>query len=96
VAERPVALPPIGGSDVVPGDPRECREHALRCAELATTAKTERLKMLFLNLSMSWERLALSLEHGLGRVEEVEAAWSDVYKSLAETRRLFNSPNWKK
>jgi hypothetical protein len=86
----------MGGSDVVPGDPRECREHALRCAELATTAKTERLKMLFLNLSKSWERLALNLENGLGRVDEVEAAWSHVYKSLAETRRRFNSPDWKK
>ena len=96
MAERPVALPPMGGSDVVPGDPKECREHALRCAELATTAQTERLKMLFLNLSKSWERLALNLEHSLGIVDEVGAATSDVCKSLAETRRLFNSPDWKK
>lgn len=45
----------------MPGDPRECRERALRCAELAVTARTQQLKEA-LELSKNWEILALQLE----------------------------------
>jgi hypothetical protein len=46
----------------MPGDPRECRKHAARCAELAAEAKTEALKTHFLTLSKTWESLARELE----------------------------------
>jgi hypothetical protein len=46
----------------MPGDPRECRRHALRCVELASEAKTEQVKLHFLELSKTWERLAQDLE----------------------------------
>jgi len=46
----------------MPGNPTECRNHALFCTELAAAARTRRSKALFLDLSQSWERLATQLE----------------------------------
>ena len=46
----------------MPGDPKECRLRALRCAQLAATAKTPQLKATLLDLSKNWVRLAESLE----------------------------------
>jgi hypothetical protein len=46
----------------MPGDPEECRAHALRCAELAASAKTPQLKKTLSDLSRSWAQLAVQLE----------------------------------
>jgi hypothetical protein len=46
----------------MPGDPRECRKHAVRFTELAAEAKISALKEHFLILSKIWEGLALELE----------------------------------
>jgi hypothetical protein len=56
----------------MPGDPKECRLHALRCAELATTAKTPQLRATFLDLSKSWVRLAEKLEKSHALMDEYE------------------------
>jgi len=48
----------------MPGDPRECRRHALRCAELAVSAGPQRLKAALPELSKNWEQLAIELENG--------------------------------
>jgi hypothetical protein len=58
----------------MPGDHKECRLHALRCAELATTAKSPQLRATFLDLSKSWVRLAESLEksHALMVEDDVD------------------------
>jgi hypothetical protein len=45
-------------------DPKECRKHALRCAELALAARTLQLKSMFLELSKNWENLAIQIEGG--------------------------------
>ena len=42
--------------------PREYRIHAVRCGELAATARMPQLKMMFHELSEGWERLALDIE----------------------------------
>ena len=47
----------------MPGNPKECRKHAARCAQLATEAHTEQLKAHFIMLSRVWEKLAKDLEH---------------------------------
>jgi len=47
---------------MMPGNPKECRLRAMRCAELATTAKTPQLRATLLDLSKNWVRLAESLE----------------------------------
>jgi hypothetical protein len=69
-------------------DARECRQRALRCAELATTARTTQLKAFFLALSKNWEQFATELEDSFGRLVETEALRSDVRNSLSETKRL--------
>jgi hypothetical protein len=46
----------------MPGDPRECREHALRCLELAKAASSPQVKARFLDLANTWTKLAADLE----------------------------------
>jgi hypothetical protein len=46
----------------MPGDPKECRQHAERCAELARLASTPEDSNKFLSLQMTWVRLALELD----------------------------------
>ena len=47
----------------MPRDPKEYRLNALRCAELAASARTSQLKMTLLTLSKNWEKLAIEREH---------------------------------
>jgi hypothetical protein len=46
----------------MPGDPKECRQHAERCAELAGLASTPEGRETFLSLQMTWIRLAAELD----------------------------------
>jgi hypothetical protein len=46
----------------MPGDPKICRQHASRCAELAHSARLPELKMTLIDLSRTWARLAVELE----------------------------------
>ena|SRR5215469_9005053 len=82
--------------EVMPGDPRECRIHAARCAALAATARTPQLRAMFLDLSKNWERLAIQLEDAFAKITESEAIRSYVQESLNETRRLSSLPIWNK
>ena len=73
----------------MPGDPKECRQHAMRCAEFAVTAHTPQLKAAFLGLSKSWEKLAIQLEDAFSKFMESEDIESRVRESLNETNRLL-------
>ena len=46
----------------MPGDPRACREHARRCAELAALVATPEEREHFLSLERTWIKLAAELE----------------------------------
>jgi len=46
----------------MPGDPRACREHGRRCAELAVLASTPQKREHFLSLESAWIRFAAELE----------------------------------
>ena len=46
----------------MPGDPKECRQHALNCVRLAQTAATPQSREDFANLAQTWVRLAEDLE----------------------------------
>ena len=46
----------------MPGNPRECREHAANCRKLAQSASGETAREKFLALASTWERLASELE----------------------------------
>jgi len=62
----------------MPGDPKDCRRHAARCAELAVAARTPQLKAAFLGLSKNWEKLAIQLEDTFAKLAEDEALRSNV------------------
>ena len=74
----------------MPGDPKECRLHAMRCAELAATAKTQQLKATLLELAKNWEKLAIGLERTQSLLDEAnvnqETSLSRVSGGLGETR----------
>jgi hypothetical protein len=60
----------------MPGDPKECRQHARRCAELASAATTQEAREQFLSLQMSWIRLAADLENAkafIAAMDEMDA-----------------------
>ena len=46
----------------MPGDPKECREHAKCCLEHAAAASSPLVRDNFLRLAESWSRLARQLE----------------------------------
>ena len=46
----------------MPGDPRACREHARRCAELAVFAATSEEQEHLLSLESAWIRFAAELK----------------------------------
>jgi hypothetical protein len=77
--------------DVMPGDPKECRKHAARCAELAVAARTPQLKATFLGLSKHWEKLAIQLENAFAQLAESEALGSKVQESLNESEKIVRN-----
>ena len=52
-------------SPSMPGDPRECRQHALTCVRLAQTSASSQAREQFANLAQTWIRLADDLERSL-------------------------------
>ena len=46
----------------MPGDPKECRQHALNCRKLAETASSPTLQQTFLDLAKQWTRLANEID----------------------------------
>ena len=46
----------------MPGDPKECREHARTCQQLAATVPTNESREAFASLAQTWLRLANELE----------------------------------
>lgn len=78
----------------MPGDPKECRWHGLRCAELAIKARTPQLKAMFLELSKNWEKLAIQPENAVAKVSESEDIRYHVREALDEAKRLCNLPIW--
>jgi hypothetical protein len=57
----------------MPGDPKECRQHAKHCQELADAAPSQLTKARFEELAQTWLRLATDLEHAKALLE----AWGD-------------------
>ena len=70
----------------MPGDPKECREHARRCAELANSATTPEARDQFLSLQLSWIRLAADLDNAkafIDAMDEMDAAAADQGRGVA-------------
>ena len=56
----------------MPGNPKECRDRALRCLELAKTASSPQVKAKFQNLAYTWSKLAADLEATLALIKNME------------------------
>jgi hypothetical protein len=49
----------------MPGDPKECRQHALTCVRLAQTSASPQAREQFADLARTWIKLADDLERTL-------------------------------
>jgi ribosome-binding factor A len=58
--------------ETMPGDPKERREHAKRCAELAKAATAPEARDQFLSLQMSWIRLAADLDNAKAFIDALD------------------------
>jgi hypothetical protein len=56
------------------GDPQECLQHALDCAELAEHATIPKAQQAFLDLSETWLRLARELDGAQGFLNVLNGA----------------------
>lgn len=56
----------------MPGDPKECRQHAERCGELARMARTTEERDKFQALQLTWIRLAAELDRMSALIEAVQ------------------------
>ena len=54
----------------MPGDPKECRQHALTCVRLAQTSAYPQAREQFANLAQTWLRLAADLEKTLTLIDD--------------------------
>jgi hypothetical protein len=72
----------------MPGDPKEYRKNAARCAEIAVIARTPEMRAKFLQLSKIWETLAIELENAFVQLAETEDIGANVRETLNEARRL--------
>jgi hypothetical protein len=57
----------------MPGDPKECREHAKRCLKIAQESTNQTLKASLEEIAQNWLRLAADLEATKPLLE----AWGD-------------------
>ena len=67
----------------MPGDPKQCRQHAERCAELARLASTPEARDQFLSLQMTWIRLASELDQARALIEVTQ----ELEKRNSRSRR---------
>ena len=59
--------------DRMPGDPKECRQHALNCVHLAKGASTPELRDHFAKLARTWIKLADELEQSEAFLAAIES-----------------------
>ena len=57
----------------MPGDPKERRQRALRCTELAENAADSQLKAVLKHLAEQWLKMAVELERAHALRDELES-----------------------
>jgi hypothetical protein len=58
----------------MPGDPKQGRQYALRCADLAHSARTPELKSAPIELSKNWAKIAIELERSAALLDMEDPA----------------------
>jgi hypothetical protein len=69
---------------IMPGNPKQCRQHALCCMLLAKEATTDDSKRTFQQLAQSWTRLAEELEAAEALLDALNAGADAVGASQKE------------
>ena len=70
------------------GDPKRCRERALKCQYLANEASTPQSKQMFLDLSQTWFRLAAELDDTNTFLRALSAMeFEDVWRRLEDANQ---------
>jgi len=70
----------------MPGDPRECRERAARCLELAAEAVNDGIKQTFLRIAKHWQLLAEELERARSVLDDEKGAIKFSVKKRRNTK----------
>jgi len=68
----------------MPGDPKECRQNAECCAELARLASTPEARDTFLSLQVTWIRLAMELDQATALIDATQEAEEEQPIKAAE------------
>jgi hypothetical protein len=68
----------------MPGDPKECRQHAECCGELARLATTPQARETFLSLQMTWIRLAMELDQARALIKATQEVQKEQPIKAAE------------
>jgi len=68
----------------MPGDPKECRQHAERCGELARMARTIEERDKFQALQLTWIRLAAELDRMKAVIEATQELEKEQPAKAAE------------
>jgi hypothetical protein len=68
----------------MPGYPKECRQHAERCGELARRASTPEARDHFLSLQLTWIRLAMDLDQARALIKAMQELEEEQALEAAE------------
>jgi len=71
----------------MPGDPKECRQHAMNCLQLAETASNAEARRTFVDLANHWTRFAVELEGAQRFLDAIDG----VEPELEQEARLRRS-----
>ena len=80
----------------MPGDPKECRQHAVNCVQLAKTAESPEARDRFAHLARTWIRLAEEIESTskpYSPKKKKTKNWKRPADKGADRSRRLN-PNW--
>jgi len=64
-------------------DPKQCRDNADFCANLAENAKTPEERESFMELAQTWIQLAINMETLIGLMDECDDSRRGVHESHA-------------
>jgi hypothetical protein len=67
----------------MPGDPKECLQHAVQCQRLADEARSVKARETFLDLAKTWNKLAWELERSQALID----AYRGDDKVLSDPKR---------
>jgi hypothetical protein len=70
----------------MPGDPHECRRHALNCVKLAEKAVSAADREHLLNLAKTWRQLAGELEATRGLLNSINGIEMEAAPEKAEPK----------